>query len=211
VAAPNKYKLIYFDGLGRAEVTRLLFQATNTHFEDVRFTSEQWAAEWKNKMPFKQVPVLEFNGKIIPESHVIERFVAGQVGLNGANPLEAAEIDVVVEWTEEVKTSYRKVRSLPEADREAAKKKFFAEEMPPFLKNLEHWLATLGYSGPFLVGSKLSLADIIVYHNFTAFWDDKDLVNAALHGHSRVLSSISATGQHAVIAPYVAGRKKTPF
>ena len=37
-------KLIYFDGRGRGELSRLILSAAGQKFEDVRLTFEQWGA-----------------------------------------------------------------------------------------------------------------------------------------------------------------------
>ena len=39
------YKLYYFPGRGRGEISRLSFAAANIEFEDVRLDSEAWAKE----------------------------------------------------------------------------------------------------------------------------------------------------------------------
>ena len=38
----GKFKLIYFNGRGRAETIRLLFAASGTQYEDKRIAKEEW-------------------------------------------------------------------------------------------------------------------------------------------------------------------------
>ena len=79
-ASHTSYKLVYFNGKGKAEVSRLLFHATGHAFEDVRLERDDWTNNWKPKTPFKQVPVLEFDGHMLPQSRAIERYLATQFG-----------------------------------------------------------------------------------------------------------------------------------
>ena len=39
---PSKYKLIYFDVTGRAEMTRLMFAAADVKYEDQRVKFADW-------------------------------------------------------------------------------------------------------------------------------------------------------------------------
>lgn len=39
---PKTYKLMYFDGRGRAELIRLIFAAANTKYEDIRIDVMSW-------------------------------------------------------------------------------------------------------------------------------------------------------------------------
>ncbi|WAR26383.1 SCRY3-like protein [Mya arenaria] len=56
------YKFTYFNGKGRAEVSRLLFAAAGKAFDDVRIDSAQWS-DLKKVMPQGTLPVLEVGGK----------------------------------------------------------------------------------------------------------------------------------------------------
>lgn len=57
-----QYKLIYLDGMGLAEVTRLLFALGDVPYEDVRLTNEQWLEKKSSKIKFvlDYIPVCKF-------------------------------------------------------------------------------------------------------------------------------------------------------
>jgi glutathione S-transferase len=45
-------------------------------------------------MPFGQVPVLEFDGKLLSQSYAIARYIARQHGLAGQGDWEQAQVDM---------------------------------------------------------------------------------------------------------------------
>lgn len=81
------YTLNYFNGRGRAEITRLIFAAAGAEFKDNRVTMDEWPA-LKPEAPLGQMPYLEYNGTKLPQSLSIARFVARQFHLAGKNNLE---------------------------------------------------------------------------------------------------------------------------
>uniref|UniRef100_A0A915PCD4 Glutathione S-transferase 1 n=1 Tax=Setaria digitata TaxID=48799 RepID=A0A915PCD4_9BILA len=95
ISEVETYKLTYFNYRGRAEVIRLLFAQANVSYEDVRISRKEWPA-LKSKTPFGHVPILEVNGKVLAESHAIEKYLARKFGLLGADEWEAAKIDEIV-------------------------------------------------------------------------------------------------------------------
>jgi len=188
----------------------MLFKAADQTFEDERLSQEEWQTR-KPNTPFKHIPVLEYNGKVLSESHAIERFLAAQLGLNGNGNFEAAQVDIVVEWMEDVKTNYRKIRALPAADQPAAKTKFFTEDLVQSAHYLETYLGTLGHAGPFVVGHKLSLADITLGYNFTSFWDDAAAVKAAISKCPKIQASVNACNNDPKIAKWLKDRPNSQF
>ena len=48
-------------------------------------------------VPFGKLPLLEVDGKQMPQSLAICRYLAKQFGLNGSNDWEDAEIDAIVD------------------------------------------------------------------------------------------------------------------
>ncbi|CAF2492394.1 unnamed protein product [Rotaria sp. Silwood2] len=103
-------KLYYFNLQARGELTRLILAVAGQKYEDIRFDFNQWP-EFKSKMILGQCPVLELaDGTQIPQSLAIARYVAREAGLAGANNLEAAKIDVVVDTQRDInETFYGKV------------------------------------------------------------------------------------------------------
>ncbi|KAJ8298773.1 hypothetical protein KUTeg_022833 [Tegillarca granosa] len=87
------YKLTYFNIRGRAELTRLVFVASGTNYEDNRIEREKWPAI-KESMPQGQLPILEVDGFVLPQS------------LFGRNNLEQAQADVVVQTCEDLRSNW---------------------------------------------------------------------------------------------------------
>lgn len=50
-----KYRLTYFNGRGRAEVTRLMFALAGVEFEDKRIQGEEWPALKPSKVFFSSL------------------------------------------------------------------------------------------------------------------------------------------------------------
>ena len=93
----QKFKLMYFNLRGRAELARLILASAGQEYEDFRFEREQWP-QHKGNTPFGQAPVLEVteDGKTvqIAQSLAIARYLARKFGLYGKNETEMAEIDM---------------------------------------------------------------------------------------------------------------------
>ncbi|GMS85835.1 hypothetical protein PENTCL1PPCAC_8010, partial [Pristionchus entomophagus] len=89
-------KLIYSNNKGRAEVARQLFHLAGVPFEDFRIPPSDWSSI-KAKTPFGQVPVLEVDGKQLPQSFAINRYLAKQFGFAGASSFEAAWVDAIAD------------------------------------------------------------------------------------------------------------------
>nr|XP_023014372.1 glutathione S-transferase-like [Leptinotarsa decemlineata] len=98
------YKLTYFNVTALGEPIRFLLSYGGLDFEDVRVEFEQWPA-LKPTMPFGQMPVLEFNGKVAHQSTSICRYLAKQVKLNGQNDWEDLEIDAAADTVNDLRSS----------------------------------------------------------------------------------------------------------
>merc|ERR1712078_260889 len=83
------------------------------------------------------------------------------MGMMGANDLEEAQIDCICEHLRDCKDKYMKAKTNP--DTKAA---YFATEMPEFMAKVEKTCV-----GPWLCGSKCTLADAAAYVFVKEFFD----------------------------------------
>ena len=75
-------KLYYFDTMGRAESTRIMFELGGVTYEDIRFDREKWATQYKPKSTTGQAPFLELDdGTIICQSTPIAVYAAEMAGI----------------------------------------------------------------------------------------------------------------------------------
>ena len=93
------YKLTYFNGRGRAELSRLIFAAAGVQFTDERVTN--WPTG-KEDAPLGQLPYLTVDGVKLPQSLSIARYLAKQFKLAGADDLAQAKADAIVDTLNDV-------------------------------------------------------------------------------------------------------------
>jgi glutathione S-transferase len=229
------YELVYFDTRGAAEPIRLLLSVIGVPWGDLRYPmgvaangfalSEAYiedrdAGSFRcNMNTLPVLRVLPSDGKGHPklelgQSHAIARYLAARHGLMGEGPLEAASIDSIYECVRDVKSAWFRVKATPAGPdqssqaRRDAKERWFQSELAEWVVKLEAAVcAVAGHEAPhpWLVGSKVSLADIATYHllgtptetmsgNTVSFFDgERDRVRAAYVGQCpRLAASVSA-------------------
>lgn len=155
----SSYKLIYFNGKGRAETARFMFAVAKQQYEDYRVSGEEWP-EVKKTLLFGQVPVLEVDGEQLTQSCAINRYLAKKLNLYGDNDMEAAKIDQVCEALVDLGLDLREC--LHEEDEERKKmlhEKLLTTKAPRHFAGLVKLLDANGPDG-FFVGKKVSLADL---------------------------------------------------
>ena len=204
------YTLYYFNARGGAEAIRLIFAYAGVEYKDVRYeyNSEEWAKQ-KPKTPFGKIPVLELaDGKVIPGSVVIGRYLGEKFGLAGADAVENAEIsgivDAVVDLVREV------VKFTFEEDEERKKKllkKFVEDIVPPSLDKFNQLCSKDGY----LWGSKLTWADLAFYHAFEFVMASHPDKEALLDKYPALKTQKSLVEQNENIAKWINERPKTQY
>lgn len=207
------YELVYFNGKGLAEVSRLLLAVADKAFTDSRFPLERKegggfirpefdAAKASGAFPMGQVPILRVTEggatTVLSQSKAIERYLAGATGLMGASALEAAQIDGVGELLVDVRGK------LMAAKDDAAKDAAFAA-LATALGHLEKYIAASG-SG-FLVGSKLSLADVQLYAFFQNYYEaERARAHACLAAAPHTAALVARVAALPAIAAWEAAR-----
>ena len=158
-----QYKLTYFNGRGRAEVSRLIFAQAGVQYEDKRISGEEWE-QLKSQTPFGALPLLEVNGKVLTGSAIIARFLAERYGLAGSNDEENAEIAGIVDSIQDLDTEIIAwMMEKDEARKAELKKKIDEELVPKHMSNLEKRLTAEGW----LYGLKVTYADLL-FHAFSS-------------------------------------------
>jgi len=204
---PN-YKLVYFNGKGRAETIRLSFAASGIKYDDSRLEKADWPA-LKPKTPWSSLPVLEVDGKQVGQSMAIARFVAKEGGLYGKNSYEAALIDSVVDVVTDLREKSFTLAFTPDGPaKEAALKDFKEKTLPSILPNLEALATANPAKSGFFVGDKISLADIHLF-SISEMLLGKMPNLFASHPHLKQINDKVAANPK--IAEYLKKRPQTAF
>ena len=216
------YRMCYFNGRGLAETSRLLFAIADVDYTDYRypleildwktynFVREEFDADKANNKLVKslnKVPFLEIDGEVLCQSKAIERYLARRFKMMGDDEVQAARIDSICECVRDFKTEYQTVRKLPEDERELGMKKWFEETLPARLASLEHLVEEGGYA----VGSKLSLADVVLFSFLTQFFDNKEGSRSAFETTTNIRSVVETVEKMESVQNWLSSRPETAF
>ena len=223
-SATPKVHLMYFKVQGVAETIRHVMALGK-----IEWTESDWSVDFK-KIDFKDVqrtlplaspefgaakeageldlnmqraPIAIVDGIAIASSKTIERYLAKRLGVMGSDDLEAVHIDCITEHVRDIKDKYQKAKADPKE-----KADFFESVMPGFMQKLETAVVKMSPgSGPALVGSSLSYADVTLLVFIKDFFDDKASAVASISKCPRLQASVEAAEKHPGIAKHRAGRK----
>ena len=217
-------KLVYFNGRGLAETSRMLFAISDIEYEDFRYPLKiiDWTTHNMERKEFledrdnnklvkslNKLPYLEVDGQILSQSKAIERYLSKQFNMMGRTELETARIDAITECVRDFKTAYQTVRKLPESDKEEGMKTWFTETLPERLTLLENLLCH--ESNNHSVGSDLSLADVALFCFVKEFFDDKDAVWSATENCLHLRNIVQHVSENNRLQEWINTRPKTSF
>lgn len=155
-----KLKLIYFDfDGGRGEVARLAMHIGGVPFEDHRVDFPTWK-EMRDQMPFKQVPVVEVDGKLVTQCNAINRYVGKLGGLYPRDDRDALACDEVMDAVEDIAGKMANTIPMQGDAQKAAREALATGPLPLYLGAINKMLQDAG--GEYFVGGALSVADIKV-------------------------------------------------
>eukprot|EP00276_Gloeochaete_wittrockiana_P004158 CAMPEP_0184660930 /NCGR_PEP_ID=MMETSP0308-20130426/36084_1 /TAXON_ID=38269 /ORGANISM="Gloeochaete witrockiana, Strain SAG 46.84" /LENGTH=160 /DNA_ID=CAMNT_0027101871 /DNA_START=282 /DNA_END=764 /DNA_ORIENTATION=+ len=155
--------------------------------------------------PYGHVPFLTVNSVEIGECHAIERFLAREFGLMGSTSLEAALIDSAMEHYVDI---FRVYLSAWEKNDAAEMDKLYAETLFKELKPYEKRLVTNGTG--YLVGSELSLADLLVWFLLGDYLD-KQRLNPIFAEYPQLQKLVDRVGAIPELKHHVNTRAITPW
>ncbi|KAK2716000.1 glutathione S-transferase 1-like [Artemia franciscana] len=162
------YKLIYFNAKGRAELIRLIFAYADVNYDDVRIPRDQWT-DMKPKMPFGQLPILEIDGKQLPQTMAIARYLAREFKLAGKDELESAFADAYIDVVNDI--TYALVPMFREENDEKKREigaAVFNKTIVPYLEKVEKHLKESGTG--YIVGDSITWADLAYFQLLDLLW-----------------------------------------
>ncbi|XP_059167449.1 glutathione S-transferase 1-like [Physella acuta] len=199
-------KLIYFDGRGRAEVTRLMLAAADVKNEDIRYIFQRWPAE-KSKTPFGQLPVLNIDGKMFRQSLAIAAYIAKEAGFYPKSYLDGLKVDQVIQLGGDFQTvAMTALFHKDEAKKSELEKELKEVEVPKYLDFFEKLLKESGTG--YFVGTTLTLADFFIY-DIISVTIDRGVLSTSKH--PLVDGLVKKIESNANVNTYLANRKKTDF
>mmetsp|Transcript_7780 Transcript_7780/g.12880 ORF Transcript_7780/g.12880 Transcript_7780/m.12880 type:complete len:239 (+) Transcript_7780:144-860(+) len=177
--SPN-ITIVYFGLAGRAEPIRLAAVVGKLPFYNKAINFKDFGAmqQDKDRLPLGQLPLLEIEDErighktIIPQTDAILRYVGKRTGLYPDDPLEALQVDSIMDTIKALEapmevTFMGPVKSLI-ADKEwekdeklAMRKRILEVAIPKYLGFLERKLTENGTG--WLVGTSITIADLRLY------------------------------------------------
>ena len=201
-------RLSYFGLRGLGEVTRLLFAEGKVAYEDHRVEGKDWPA-LKPSAPFGQMPLLTVGGVTIAQSNAIERYVAKLTKLYGADDLQKAQIDMVVEGVNEARANVFGVQFNKNADERKAKyEAYFKDQFARWAQQLTALLKANGGGNGYFVGSDVTYADI---HFYRFFEHIRSLNPEAFKAYPELSALIDRVAARPNIAAWIKARPVTEF
>lgn len=157
----NRYRLIYFNSMGRAELCRLIFAQAEVEYEDVRLTSEEWA-ELKPSTPTGQLPLLEVDGRTLSGSGPIARFLAERLGLAGSNDFDNGKIAGIADYMDDFKEKLVAMY-FDEKRRVELLKVLLEEDIPEYWGTIESMIQKNNAVGGWVFNDGPTYADFSIY------------------------------------------------
>jgi len=159
---PEKYKLTYFNFIGRGEASRMVFALAGVEYEDCRVP---WPGdEWKTvqpKTPFGRLPILEINGKVFCQSAAITRYLANKFGFAGKTNLDKLQADMIVDCIVDLTNPLSLIFTEQDENRKKEMWQKYEGQLDKHFENLQKMLDSNNGGNGFFVGDSVTWADCV--------------------------------------------------
>jgi glutathione S-transferase len=203
-------KLIYFPARGRGEVIRLALAEAGVEWQDDTFKYDDFPKmRSTGRLPFLAVPVWEEDGFRLAQSQAILNHIGRSHGLYGSNPREQALIDQAIGAVEDVRGEFRKVMTGDASKRPEIRSELEKTSLPRWFGLLEKLLASNQDGKGYLVGDKISIADLALYYVIELARDND--FGAALADTPRLNAFAERIASRPKIAAYLKSSRRFPL
>ena len=153
--------LTYFDlDQSRGEPARLAMHIAGVEFEDRRIPWKDWPAV-RDSMPFKSMPILEVDGRLIAQSNTINRYVGKLTGLYPKDDWQAALVDELMDAIEDITVEIEETIALEAEAKKKAREELSNDLLLRYLQQIDARLKRGG--GEWFVENRLTVADLKCY------------------------------------------------
>jgi glutathione S-transferase len=150
-------KITYFDFHGgRAEPARIALHMSRVAFEDHRVSFQEFG-EQRDTYPFRCLPVVEIDGKVIAQSNAINRYIGKLTGLYPADPIQAMFCDEVMEANEDALFRVVQTFGLEGDELRAAREELVSGWLTVYIKGMG---LLLDRGGDYFADGRLTMADL---------------------------------------------------
>jgi len=204
----HQYKLIYFNGRGRGEVSRLIFAHAGVNYTDQRIERADWPA-FKPKTPFGQIPLLDIdNGKfVLSQSKAIARYLGNEFNLVPKDHIQAARGDMLVDGYDDLTQKFVPFHQEQDpAKKKALWPKLEAEHLTPFLKLYEKFLTDNGTT--YFLTNSITWADVFLFDGFEKF---KGASPTVLDNYPKLAEFFNKVAKEPKIQAWLEKRPKSDF
>ena len=201
-------ELSYFDGPGRANLTRLAFVTGGTKFVDNRVTNWPEVKGNPSSVPaqlFGSMPVMKHDNLLIAQSAATAAYAADLGGLMGASAADRAICTMMIATNEDLRVvMYKCLFGSDES--KAAGLEALPNAASKFLAGIERALSRKDSEGPyFLGGDSPSMADLAVFDNVCSPFPGLRALGFDLQAFPSVIACADAVGATEKVKTFVDG------
>ena len=201
-------ELSYFNGPGRANLTRLAFVAGGTAFADNRVANWPEVKGDPSSVPaqlFGNMPVIKHGDLLVGQSAATATYAAELGGLMGASAADRAVCTMMITTNEDLRVvMYKCLFGSDES--KAAGREALPDAASKFLAGVERALSRKGSEGPyFLGGDTPSVADLAVFDNVCSPFPGLRALEIDLAAFPKVVACADAVGATARVKTFVDG------